>query len=83
MNIRVDGFPIGESEILAYESMVWKQYGMNVDLHVEIDGDEAVINVTEANGTVHTKRIKRIRGERPKMDNSEDLYHNKQEDIWE
>lgn len=85
MNTHIDTFPMGESEILAYEERAWKKYGRNCCLGIKTLSDtEVELTYTDDKGdTLSTETIKRIRGERPKMDSSEDFYQSSKEDIWE
>lgn len=85
MNTVIETFPMGESEILAYEERAWKKYGRNCCLGIRILSDtEVELTYADASGNViFTETIKRIRGERPKMDSSEDFYQSSKEDIWE
>ena len=85
MNTIVETFPMGESEVLAYEERAWRKYGRNCCLGIKaLSNTEVELTYTDASGNViFTETIKRMRGERPKMDSSEDFYQSSKEDIWE
>lgn len=68
MDIMVNGFPVGESEILTYEERAWKKYGRTCRLDIDIQGESATLTYHDPDGNLlSTETIKRIKDKRPQM----------------
>lgn len=83
MDVKLNGFPVGESEILAYESRAWRKYGSKCRLTIDISESTVTLTYDDPDGKpLSSETIKRIRGERPELDSSEDFETLTKEDIW-